>query len=271
MYFCAMIKKLISIVLIVLTIGLGACSNFQKLLKSTDNELKYESAMDYYEKKDYNRALELFDMLNIFYQGTTKGEEISYRMAYSYYYLKDYTIASFYFKRHAQTYPNSARAEECMFMNAYCYYLDSPVPSLDQSNTLLAIKELQAFTDMFPLSNRIAESNELIDKLREKLLVKDFNIALLYYKMRDYQAAITTFENILKKYPDTDRSEEIFYTMSIAYYEYAEKSIAEKQKERYQASVEAYNNLKFQFPESQYLKQLDNIYHKAVKKLSEIS
>ena len=156
-------------------------------------------------------------------------------------------------------------------MNAYCYYLDSPKPSLDQTNTLLAIKELQAFADMYPKSDRIAESNELIDKLREKLELKDFNIALLYYRMRDYQAAITSFQNVLKKYPDTDRNEEILYNMAVAYFEYAERSIAEKQKQRYEASIESYNNLRFQFPESEYLKALENIHIRSRKKIEENS
>ncbi len=263
-----MIKKLIFIVLIGLSLGLGACGNFQKLLKSTDNELKFESAMDYYERKDYNRALELFDLLQAAYQSTSRGEEISYRMAYSYYHLKNYTIASYYFKKHSQTYPNSMRAEECLFMNAYCYYLDSPPSSLDQASTRLAIRELQAFADMYPKSERIAESNELIDDLRQKLEDKDFNIAQLYYRMRDYQAAITSFQNLLKNYPDTDRNEEVLYTMAVAYYEYAEKSISGKQKERYQASVETFNTLRFQYPESKYIKQLESIYNKAQEKLS---
>ncbi len=262
-----MIKKLLIPVVIFLLFSISSCSKYQKLLKSTDNEVKYETAMDLYEKKDYTRSLELFDLLQAAYRGTNKGEEISYRMAYCYYNLKDYTVASFYFKKHAQTYPTSARAEECMFMNAYCYYLDSPRPSLDQSNTYLAIKELQAFADQYPKSERVSESNKLIDDLRAKLEEKDYNIALLYFRMRDYQAAITSFQNLLKRFPDTDRGEEVFQNMVLANYEYAEKSIPEKQRERYEAAVESYNNLRFQYPESQYIKALEPIHEKARKKI----
>lgn len=258
-----MIKRLVFYVVIFSSIAFTSCSKYQKLLKSTDNDLKYETAVDYFEKKDYTRALELFDLLQAAFKGTSRGEEISYRMAYSYYNLKDYSVASFYFKKHAQTYPTSARAEECMFMNAYCYYLDSPRESLDQANTLLAIKELQVFSDMFPRSERVAESNRLIDLLRAKLELKDFNIAMLYYRMGDYQAAITSFQNLQKKYPDTDRNEEILHLMVLSYYEYAELSIAEKQRERYEAAVESYNNLRFQYPESKYLKSLETIQAKA--------
>jgi outer membrane protein assembly factor BamD len=263
-----MIKKAVFSSLLLFVIMLTSCGKYQKLLKSTDNDLKYETAMDFYEKKDYNRALELFDLLQAAFRGTGKGEEISFYMAYSYYYLKDYNVASFYFKKHAQTYPNSARAEECMYMNAYCYYLDSPKPSLDQTNTFLAIKELQSFMDMYPRSERIPECNDLIDNLREKLELKDFNIAILYYRMNDYQAAITSFQNLMKNYPDTDRNEEILYNMAVAYYEYAEKSIAEKQRERYELSLESYNNLRFQFPESPYLKSLETIQARTRNKLA---
>lgn len=261
-------KKLVFIVFLAVTLGLASCSKYQKLLKSTDNDLKYETAMDFFEKKDYHRALELFDILQAFYRGTSRGEEISYHMAYCYYHLKDYSVASFYFKRHAQTYPNTARAEECMFMNAYCYYLDSPRPSLDQTNTLLAIKELQAFADMFPKSARVAESNKLIDDLRSKLEEKDFNIAILFYRMGDYQAAITSFQNLLRKYPDTDRGEEVLRSMVLAYFEYAERSIPSKQKERYEASIEAFNNLRFQYPESIHLKALEPIHNRARNRIS---
>lgn len=263
-----MIRKPLLPFVIFLLLSLVSCSKYQKLLKSTDNELKYESAIDYFEKKDYTRSLELFDLLQSAYRGTGKGEEISYRMAYCYYHLKDYNAASFYFKKHAETYPTSSRAEECAFMNAYCYYLDSPRPSLDPSNTILAIKELQAFMDQYPGSSRIAECNTLIDKLRSKLEEKDFNVALLYLKMMDYQAAITSFQNLLKKYPDTERGEDVLQKMVLANYEYAEKSIADKQKERYEAAIESYNNLKFQYPESTYLKSLEVVVAKARKKLS---
>ncbi len=268
MYFCAMIRKLLFPLLILLLFSFVSCSKYQKLLKSTDNELKYESAMDYYEKNDYVRSLELFDLLQSAYRGTSKGEEISYRMAYCYYNLKDYNVASFYFKKHAETYPTSARAEECAYMNAYCYYLDSPRPSLDQSNTLLAIKEMQAFMDQYPASPRIAECNTLIDNLRHKLEDKDFSIAMLYLKMMDYQAAIVSFQNLLRKYPDTERGEDVLQKMVMANYEYAEKSIADKQKERYEAAIDSYNNLKYQYPESPYLKSLEPVLAKARKKIA---
>jgi outer membrane protein assembly factor BamD len=252
-----MIRKLYLSLSIVSILGIWSCSSYSKLVKSTDNEAKYEAAIDYFEKKDYNRSLELFDLLQSAYRGTTKGEDISFYSAYCYYHIGDYTVASFYFKRYAETFPTSPRAEECLYMNAYCYYLDSPKPSLDQANTTLAITELQLFTDTFPRSERIAECNKLIDELRKKLELKSFNIALMYYRMEDYMASITSFELLLKKFPDTDRREEILKYMAKGYYEFADRSIPAKQRERYEKAIDSYNNLLYLYPESEYLKGLD--------------
>ncbi len=250
-------RKLSVLLVIVSLLAAWSCSKYTKLVKSTDNDAKYEAAVDYFEKKDYNHALELFDLLQAAYRGTTKGEDIGFYSAYCYYYLSDYNVASFYFKRYYETFPTSPRAEECLYMNAYCYYLDSPRPSLDQANTNLAITQLQLFMDTYPRSERVAECNNLIDELRKKLEDKAFNVALMYYRMEDYMASITSFEILLKKFPDTDRREEVLMYMAKGYYEYAERSIASKQRERYEKAIDAYNNLLYLYPESAYLKTLD--------------
>jgi len=188
-------------------------------------------------------------------------------MAYCYYNLEDYIVAGYYFKRHAQTYPLSDRAEECLFMNAYCYYLDSPRYSLDQTNTYEAIKELQVFMDTYPRSERIPEANKLIDDLRAKLELKDYNLAMLFYRMRDYMAAITSFQNLMKRFPDTERREEVYRYMILAYFEFAERSIPEKRRERYEAAIDTYNNLLYQYPESKYLKSLEAVQDRARQRL----
>lgn len=246
-------------VVIVLLLGFS-CGKHQKLVKSTDNEARYAAAMDYYEKKDYYRALQLFTPLVNFYQGTEKAEKMQFYMAYCHYHQKDYVLASYYFKRFASTYPRSSLAEEALFMNAYCYYLDSPVSSLDQTNTYTAIKELQLFIDMFPNSERVAEATSLIDSLRLKLQRKDLDIANLYLKMRNYESAVTAYKNILREYPATDLKEDILFSILKSYYNFAINSISIKQNERFQSALDAYNELIFSYPESKYGKEASNMY-----------
>jgi outer membrane protein assembly factor BamD len=86
--------------------------------------------------------------------------------------------------------------------------------------------------------------------------------------MQDFQAAITSFENLIDDYPDTDYKEEILYYTVKAYYDYAEKSISSKKQERYEKTVEAYNNLLYLYPDSKYVKDVSHINDEARSHLS---
>lgn len=254
-----MFLKRLYIILMLTVIILAGCGKHQKLIKSTDNEAKYAAAIDYYEEKDYYRALQLFQQLINVYQGTEKAEKMQFYYAYCYYYQKDNVLASYYFKRFVNNYPKSPLAEEAMYMNAYCYFLDSPSSSLDQTNTYTAIKELQLFINLYPNSARVDEANKLIDQLRAKLQRKDLDIASLYLKMKQYEAAIFCYKNVMKDYPDTDFKEDILYNILKSNFYFAENSIMSKQTERYQSALDAYNELVFQYPETKYMKEANSM------------
>lgn len=236
-------------------------------MKSNDYDVMYEAALDYYDQKDYYRAMNLFEQVISAYRGTSKVEEIYYYYAYCYYHQQDYTVASYYFKRYAKSFPKNERAEECMFMSAYCYYLDSPRYSLDQTNTLEAIKEMQLFIDFYPISDRIESCNDLIDELRAKLEKKDFEIAKLYLKTESYKAAIKSFNGVLRDYPDTRNKEEVLFYIVKSYYNYALNSISDKQQERYQAAIEAYNDFIYLYPESEFAREANNLNKSAYKQM----
>ncbi len=248
--------------------ALASCNSHSKLLKSTDNELKYQAAMDYFEKKDYNRALQLFDVLQSAFRGKPEGEEIAYYTAECYYAQKEYDAASHFYKKYVVNYPFAKRAESALFRSACCYYLESPNISLDQTATYTAISELKSFTDIYPESQYVDSANVIIDVLQNKLQEKYYNTCMLYYKMDEYQAAITSFEIFLKEYPSTAHREEIINYMVLTYYKYAQNSVAEKQRERYELALEKYNTLSYMYPESEYVKQLEPTVEKIKLELS---
>ena len=259
--------KILFLIAGILIVSFG-CNSYSKILKSGNNELKFDTGVDLYEKGDFNKALQFFDLLRAVYRGTEKGELLTYYTANCYFQTKDYNIAAYYYKQYVQMYPRNEKAEEAAFLSAYCNYLNSPRPSLDQTSTFMGLSELQLFIDMYPKSTKVPEAHRLMDDLRAKLETKDYNVSKLYYKMEDYQAAITSFENLLGDYPDTDYKEEVLYLITKAYYEYAEKSIFSKRDERYEKTVESYNNLKYLYPESKYLKSVENINEDARERLS---
>jgi outer membrane protein assembly factor BamD len=229
-----------------------SCSNYQKLLKSSDNELKYTKALAYFEKGDYLKSQQLFEQIMAFFKGTDKAEKIAYYNANCYYKQKDYILAGYYFRSFSTNFSSSIYAEEALYLSAYCSYLDSPRSSLDQTSTSEAISSLQVFINQYPKSDRVTECNKLIDELRAKLEKKDIDIAMLYYKMSDYKASVVSLNNVLKDYPDTKSKELILFSILQAKYEYAIKSVYEKRRERLSVAMDSYDELVAGFPVGEY-------------------
>jgi len=251
-----MFKKqltLFTCVLALLIITLGSCkSKYEKLRASNDYAKKYQEAIKYYNKQDYEKALGLFDVLVERYRGRSAAEDLFYYYAFTNYKLKDYTSARFHFKTFADTYPSSPRAEECRFFSAYCYYLDSPTFSLDQENTLKAIETLQLFINLYPKSDRVTEASKLIQNLRDKLEMKAYENAKLYLTISDYQSAVIAFNNVLRDYPDTKYGEEIEFLTIKAQYQYADHSFETKQVERFEQAITYAQQFNDKFPSSKY-------------------
>ncbi len=257
-----MFKKRCSVsiltLLFIIGISLFSCkSKFEKLKASNDYSKKYQEGIKYYNKKDYSRALALFDDLVQRYRGRSEAEDLFYYYAFANYKLRDYTSAVYHFKNFADTYPNSSRSEECRYMSAYCAYLEAPNSTLDQTNTLQSIDKLQLFINLYPKSTRVAEASKLIQNLRDRLETKSYTNSKLYLTIGDYKSAVIAFKNSMRDFPDTKYAEEMEFLTIQAQYLYAKNSREEKQEERYQEGITAYNEFKDKYPSSQYLKQAE--------------
>jgi outer membrane protein assembly factor BamD len=242
---------------IVLLLALGSCkSKYEKLKASNDNAKKYQEGLKLYNKKEYTKALGLFEGLIPIYRGHDGAQELFYYYAYTNYKLKDYTAAAYSFKQFSDTYPSDPKSEECRFLAAYCYYLDSPKFSLDQENTLKAIDKLQLFINLYPKSDRVAEANKLIQTLHDRLEEKSYTNAKLYLTLSDYQAAVIAMNNTLRDYPDTKYAEELEFLIVKSQYLYAYHSGVLKQDERYTLAVTYADQFKDKYGASKYLKDL---------------
>lgn len=263
------LKNITYSILIILALSIfSSCSEYQKILKSTDYKRKYEKAIELYEKEDFFRAHSLFEELLSIYKGTEKGEEIYFYYANCYYGEGDYMMAGYYFKNYSLTYPLGKHKEDCHYMAAYCAYLNSPEPTLDQSYTYKAIDEFQLFITRFPNSDKIVKCNEMIDKLRSKLETKSYFNSKLYFDIGEYKAAIQSLKGSLKGFPDSDFREELLYLLVKANYLLAENSIEAKKKERYQSTITEYYSLIAEFPETKYKKEVDRFFENSKNELN---
>lgn len=269
MYFCGMFKRRHIILafpfLMVLAVS---CSKYEKLLKSPDLSLKYQKAIEYYNKEDYTKAITLFEQIKPYYKGSLKADTVDYYYAWSYFKQQDYVMAGHYFEEFGQLHPRSLFTEETDYMVAYCYYLLSPRPSLDQKNTYDAITAFQVFMNKYPKSKRIIDCQKYIQELREKLVSKSYLNAKLYYNLGYYKAAIIALRNSLNEFPDTKYREELMYLLLKSNYLLAKNSVESKKKERFQNTVDEYYSFIAEFPNSKYMKDVQKMYDESAQALN---
>ncbi len=253
---------------------LSSCGEYNKLLKSTDYEYKYEAAKNYFAKGQYNKAATLLNELVAILKGTDKAEESLYMLGMSYYNQKDYQVAAQTFIQYYNVYPRGTFAELARFHAGKAMYLDTPEPRLDQSGTYSAIQQLQMFMEYFPESSKKEEAQNMIFQLQDKLVMKEYLAAKMYYNLgnylgNNYLSCVITAQNALKDYPYTNMREDISILILRAKYEMALHSIDEKRPDRYRETVDEYYAFKNEFPESKYLKEADRIFRASQKELGE--
>lgn len=262
-----------SVCLLVLAAAITSCKSSKsmtRLLKNPDPAYKLRMAEQFFAKKKYSKAQQVYEDIMPYYKTGKEFEDIYYKYAYCAYYQQDYLNAENLFKSFMEIFPNSIKAEEVDYMRAYAFFKQSPKPELDQTSTLKAIGMMQTFINTHPGSVRNKEANEIIDQCRAKLETKDFKAAMLYYDLGQFRAAGVTFTTLLNSYPESMRADEYKLWVIKSYYRFAELSVEEKQVERYEQVINECNEFTDRFPDSKLKKEADeylNLSQSNIKKL----
>ena len=130
------------------------------------------------------------------------------------------------------------------------------------------------FLEYFPNSAKKDEAQNMIFALQDKLVMKEYLSAKLYYNLgnylgNNYESCVITAQNALKDYPYTNMREDLSILILRAKYEMAVFSVEDKREERYREAVDEYYAFKNEFPESKYMKDADRIFKEAQKILKD--
>ena len=258
-------KKLLHSISILILIS--SCSEYQKALNSDEVSVKFNLGTELYDAEKYSKASRLFAQILPQYRGKPQAQKLTYMQAMCFYNTKDYNSSSYQMERFVNSYPDSEKVEEMAFLGAKSYYLMAPIFSKDSEDTKIAIDKLQQFINAFPESKFNDDANKLIFELDYRLELKEFNIALQYNVLTDYQAAIKSFENFLIDFPGSDLREKAMYYRFDSAYKLAINSVVWRQKERIENAVSYFNSFKNSYNDSELLDEMES----KISELSEIN
>lgn len=239
----------------------GCTTEFNRVYKSTDYSYKYEYAKECFARGKYMHAISLLQELLTVMKGTDNGEECLYMLAMAEYSDRDYESASATFKKYFSSYPKGVYAEQAAYYIGQSLYQSTPEPRLDQTPTVGAINAYQQFLDIYPDSKLRPVAQQRLFDLQDKLVMKEYLSAKLYYDLGDYfgnctgggsnfEACIVTAQNALKTYPYSKMREDFAVLIMKSKFELAEQSIEAKRVDRYRdAEDECYGFLN-EYPDS---------------------
>jgi len=259
-------NKTIKIVLLfAIAIYFSSCGEYNRILKSTDRDLKYTYAKKYFEEKKYNRSISLLEELVPYMKGTAYAEESLYLLGQSYYNSKDYLSSTQMFTTYYNSYPNGEYAEPALYYAAYGMYLDSPAPELDQTKTYKAISEFQRYIELYPQTERAEQAKQYLFELQEKLALKELMAAKLYLRLgnymgNNYESSVITAREALKDYPYSKCAEEFQMFILRARFELAENSIRQAKAQRYRVVIDEYFNYINSYPSGEFTKEAEKYY-----------
>lgn len=240
-------------------------SQYEAILYGSDNDAKYKLAFDLFEAKKYGKAAEAFESLSMITKGTPQEDTVQFYWGLSNYRFGDYMTAESNFSQFVATFPLSPFNEEAKFLRLDCLYRSTYRYELDPLPTHRALAEMTVFQAENPNSQYRDQVATMMDDLNNRLELKAYKAAYLYYHMEDYLAAHYALKNVLKENADNRYREEILYYTAMSAYKYAYNSVPDKQRERYLVFVDDYFNLVSEFPESHYSKEVESLYQKVQK------
>lgn len=207
MEFMKKVFKIRTIVIGVLMILYIGCAGKQPNLNLTI-EQRFNRGLEYFENEKYYNAQQEFQLVIISGSHTEYGDDAQFYLGESYYKNEEYILAIAEFERLARNMKYSEYVEKARWRICQAYVNESPKYFHDQENTRKALQKLQEFIDEYPTSEYNDDASETINKLRNKLAKKMYNSAELYIKLRTYDSAIITFEDLLATYYDTKYAEQ---------------------------------------------------------------
>lgn len=234
-------KKYVFIIL--LFVALGACSRNKPELST---EARLTLADQYYSAGKYSKAATIYDDIS-FERKSAATAYATLRLADSYYAMNKFTDARLKYQQFIDGFPDHTNVSDAYYRVAVCYFEESLKPAFDQDKTLAGIDAFRNFIERFPNDSRFTNALEYIRRSQYKLIEKKYQNGYIYYKMKDYSAALMYFDEVidLGNTDSLDRKS-LYYS-----------ALLHSHQKNTDAALASFNKLKTKYPGSKETRRLE--------------
>ncbi len=184
--------RLLPFLLIVLML-LAACSATKQSLST---EANIAQADNLFSRGKYARAAVIYDRIS-FERRSAATAHATFRQAECYFNINKFSDARAKYEQFIDSFPDHPDVPSAYFHMGQCYFEESLSPQYDQDETIACIELFQNFVQRYPNDERYPQAVEYIRKCQYKLLEKKYLNGYIYYRMKDYSAALMYFDEII--------------------------------------------------------------------------
>jgi outer membrane protein assembly factor BamD len=223
-------KRIIGTV-VILSLLLGGCLPKKRGLeeKETAAAILYKEGLALYKKRNYDRALKVFNEL----KGNFPGEDPYYawailKIADCYFFKKEYTEAISHYEEFKKFHPFHGEIPYVVFQIALSYFKEMKSIDRDQGATRKALSNFEFLIANYPPSVLTEKAREKAKICRERLAGKELYVAKFYFKKKKYQGAKARLAAVVQLYPEVDVLDEAFFYLGKSHMNLGEMDLARK-------------------------------------------
>jgi len=177
----------------------------------------YNTGKSYIESQKYKKAIENFEEIERLYPFSKLSSNSQVMVSFAQYKGEDYDDSIATIENFVKLHPAHADVPYMYYLKAINYYERIADIKRDQKITQLALDSLKEIRRRFP-NTKYSRDAELKENLvYDHLAGKEVEIGRFYLKKHKYIAAITRFQEVLKKYQTTSHIEEALYRLVESY------------------------------------------------------
>lgn len=237
------VNRLYMLGILSLCVAAGACGRGFKLSRFTTNEALYAAAKSEFDRRKWDNAVTAFEKLTFDLPARDTLLPLAHwYLAKAYAGRREHILSAQAYNRLAESFATDTLADDAMYEAAREYQKMWRKPSLDANYGELAISAYQSMLGLYPESELKDDAERQVRVLQEWFAAKDYESGLYYMRRRAYDSAIIYFKDVVKNFPQTDKSREAYLRLAEAYdaIEYSEdkKDVCTTLHERYPSDRE---------------------------------
>ncbi|MFA7061699.1 MAG: outer membrane protein assembly factor BamD [Pedobacter sp.] len=196
-----------------------------------------------FQNGNYEDAIAQWKKVKESYQSPELSARAEIGIADAYFLNKDFIEASAAYEDFRKLHPAHERAGYALYRQGLSNYRQVNRIDTDQTPVKNALSVFESYLKFYPAGEYVADVKEKIRDCHDKQLQYEIYVGRFYLNTGKYPAAIARFEEALKTFSDLQRSDELLYSLGVAYLEGGQKN----------KGREVFGRLFKEFPGSPYI------------------